>query len=113
MGVVAVLWWRGNGAWTSGSALFLAMVLLSPAAHPWYLLWALVLLPIVRSPAVWVASLTLPWGYAVLADPVDWTLPRWVMVVAYVPVYAAIALEIATARSQLRWGCSKLALHES
>ena len=32
----------------------------STTSHPWYLLWALILLPAAFSPAVWIASLTLP-----------------------------------------------------
>jgi hypothetical protein len=92
--VILGVFLRGRDAWLDAAVIFLAMVLLSPTAHPWYLLWALALLPIARSGTVWVASLTLPWGYWVLADPVDWSVPVWVMVVAYLPVYAALAIEL-------------------
>ena len=51
--------------------------------------------PLTRVPAVWVLSLTLPLGYGVLRDTVEWTLPAWVMVSAYVPVYATIAWSCA------------------
>jgi hypothetical protein len=88
--VFVVVWWRGRDLWRDTVTIFVAMVLLSPTAHPWYLLWALVLVPIAPSPTAWVASLTLPWGYAVLADTVEWTVPTWVMVVAYAPVYATL-----------------------
>ncbi|NNM26003.1 MAG: hypothetical protein HKO59_08465 [Phycisphaerales bacterium] len=93
-----IIWIRSRDAWRGMSALLLAMILLSPTAHPWYLLWALILLPMTRSRAVWVASLTLPWGYVVLADPVDWTVPAGVMVAAYVPIYAALLLDVGPGR---------------
>ena len=88
--------------WTSARIAFLAMVLLSPTAHPWYLLWALVFMPMSPSPAVWVLSLTLPWGYAVLGDTVDWTTPRLVYIAAYTPVYAAVAAELWQAWARRR-----------
>jgi len=91
--VVVVVWWRGRDAWRDSALIFLAMVLLSPTAHPWYLLWALTLLPMAPLPSVWVASLTLPWGYAVLGDTVDWKIAPWVFVVAYLPVYLALVAE--------------------
>lgn len=56
--------------WRAATTFFFAMVCLSSTAHPWYLLWALALLPVSWAsgrtfvgPAVWVASLTLPWSY--------------------------------------------------
>ncbi len=82
------------------------MVLLSPSAHPWYVLWALVLLP--RAPiwSVWIASLTLPWGYAVLGDVIDWSVPPAVMVAAYAPVYAALAVEVVWSRRRAAVPCT-------
>jgi len=50
------------------------------------------LVPVVPSGAVWIASLTLPWGYAVLGDPADHGVPRWLSVAAYAPVYLALAV---------------------
>ena len=90
--VLALL--RGRNPWATCIAIFLAMVLLSPAAHPWYVLWALVLVPLRPVSAAWVASLTLPWGYAVLGDPAEWTVPPLLMVAAYLPVYAAILFDL-------------------
>ena len=78
--------------------IFLAMVLLSPAAHPWYLLSALAVIPAAPSAAVWVASLTLPWGYIALGDTDEWLVPVWVMLLAYVPIYAALIVEVV-----VRW----------
>jgi hypothetical protein len=96
--VLVVVWVRGRDAWASVAGVLLAMVLLAPAVHPWYLLWALVLVPVAPSRAIWTASLTLSWGYAALGDPAEWTTPVVVMAAAYVPVYAALALDLYHAR---------------
>ncbi len=93
--VMLGIWLWQRNIWRASAWILLAMVLLSPTAHPWYVLWPLALWPLAPSLTVWVASLTLTWGYAVLADPVDWSVPWWVMPVAYVPIYAAIVYELA------------------
>ncbi len=91
-GVFLWLWARRRGdAWSRSGALLLVMVLLSPAAHPWYLLWALALVPMAPGPAVWVASLTLPWGYAALGDTAGWSVPAWLPLAAWAPIWAALA----------------------
>ncbi len=77
--------------------LLFATVLLSTTAHPWYALWALALLPIAPSVSLWIASLTLTFGYAALVEPATWDIPAWVYVVAYLPVYAAVAWELLLA----------------
>ncbi len=86
--------------------MLLAMVLLSPTAHPWYLLWALVLVPMVPCAAVWLASLTLTWGYAAWGfRPGDdggpgWGVSPWLMLAAYAPVYAALLWRRVGVRGQ-------------
>lgn len=90
--------WDPAPVWSTARIIFLAMVLLSPAAHPWYLLWALALVPMAPGSAVWMASLTLPWGYAawghVAPDgTAEWGVSPWLMAAAYGPVYAALLLE--------------------
>ena len=95
--IIVWAWARAGrgGLWAGARTIFLAMVLLSPAAHPWYLLWALAMVPVAPSPTVWIATLTLPFGYAVLGDVVEWSLPVWVMVAAYAPVYGALLVDTA------------------
>ncbi len=92
--VIAAVFFSRLDVWAACRVVLLSMVLLSSTAHPWYLLWALVLLPRAPSPAVWIASLTLPWGYVQLGDVVDWTVPTWVMFAAYVPVYVALIFDL-------------------
>ncbi len=94
VGIAAIIFRRARDMWTGGQAMLLAMVLLSATAHPWYLLWALVLFPRARSFAVWTAAFTIPWGYAVLGDPVDWTISPWIMVGAWTPVAIALLIDL-------------------
>jgi hypothetical protein len=102
--IVAGAWWRmKDDTWKATGLILTAMVLLSPAAHPWYLLWALALLPMAFGPAAWVASLTLPWGYAALGHvspegTAEWGVSPWLMVAAYAPVYATLATDLALKR---------------
>ncbi|MDY7107500.1 MAG: hypothetical protein SYC29_02580, partial [Planctomycetota bacterium] len=95
--IIFGIWLRGRDAWADCALIFLAMVLLSTTAHPWYLLWALALIAVARSPAVWVASLTLPWGYLAWADPGEWSVPWWALPAAYGPVYAVLAAQLVQA----------------
>jgi hypothetical protein len=78
--------------WAAVRMLMLALLLLSPTAHPWYALWALAVAPLAMSPGVWIASLTISWSYAQLGDVVSWTDSPWVMVGAYAPIYGALIL---------------------
>ena len=100
--VIAAVFFSRLDVWAGCRVVLLAMVLFSSTAHPWYLLWALVLMPRAPSPAVWIASLTLPWGYVQLGDVVDWTVPTWVMFAAYVPVYLALVIDLWMGRRRGR-----------
>ena len=76
-----------------------AMVLLSPTAHPWYLLWALAMVPMAMGWATWLASLTLSWGYVAWGNVATdgtpgWGVPAWVMVITYAPIYGVLAWEV-------------------
>ncbi|MBL1218792.1 MAG: hypothetical protein D8M59_15030 [Planctomycetes bacterium] len=92
-GVLVILYCARIDLWRSARVFLFAALLFSTTAHPWYLLWALVLIPMSFSPAVWVASLTLPWGYLVLGDVVEWSVPSWLGVITYLPVYAALLVD--------------------
>ena len=90
---VAIFLSRLN-AWEATAATLFALVLLAAAAHPWYLLWAFALFPMADGVAIWVLSLTLPWGYAAWADIVHRTVPSWLLAAAYVPVLLALAWDV-------------------
>ena len=81
-------------AWQATRAFLFALVMLTTTAHPWYLLWAFALFPLAHSPALWIASLTLPWGYVVFADGVNWNVSAWVYSAAYIPVFAALLVDV-------------------
>ena len=86
--------------WRAAMTYFFTLICVSSTAHPWYLLWALALLPVswaagrtLVGPAVWVASLTLAWSYAAwlnLAATGEYqptAATRWLV---WTPVYAAV-----------------------
>lgn len=97
--------------WRVATTFFFAMVCLSSTAHPWYLLWALAFLPVswsaartVVGPAVWVASLTLPWSYWAWVNVADggvgasggtfageYEIGLGLTLAIWLPIYAAVA----------------------
>lgn len=98
--VAIVLMIRRIEVWHAAGIYFLATVLLSSAAHPWHLLWALAfgVVP-VRSPgsisiALWMVSATIAMSYAALADTQARQLPTWVVICEYLPVYALLAIRL-------------------
>jgi len=79
---------------TAGVFLF-ASLLVSSTVHPWYLLWALALLPMYFSPSLWVFSLVVVASYAAHLYP-GYRVPTWVVVLEYLPVYAVVGWELWT-----------------
>jgi hypothetical protein len=116
LGVLALATWRLAGPWPVSFLYLLSALFFSSTAHPWYLLWALALLPVALGrgeqptsrrarallagalAAAWVWSLTIAWSYAVLIDPPRWYLPDGVVLAEYVPVYAVLVGVVA-------WAC--------
>ena len=87
----------GCDIWRVAMIYMFAAILLSTTAHPWYLLWALALVPLRFSVSVWMLSLTITWSYVVWRDVDAWHIPEWLKVMIYAPVYALIAVEL------IRW----------
>jgi len=73
----------------------LAGVLLSSTAHPWYLLWALALLPLAFSWGAWVLSLTITLAYTAAVNAEAYQPLGWAVWAAYVPVYGVLVWELA------------------
>ena len=92
--VMALAFFSRLDTWATSRVVLFAMVLFSTTSHSWYVLWALILAPMAMSPALWIASVTLMWGYAQLGDVVDWKTPTWLMWAAYVPIYCALIFDI-------------------
>jgi hypothetical protein len=82
---------------TAGYWIFLVALLFSPVVYPWYLLWVLCFVPLLRG---WQGMTALVWAATVgvsylLWRTSDWVLPmRWLLV-EYAPVYATLAFELA------------------
>ncbi len=71
------------------SAFLFASLLVSSTVHPWYLLWALALMPMGFSLAFWVFSLTVAASYAAHLYE-GYRVPPWVVIGEYLPVYAVL-----------------------
>ncbi|MEM6553870.1 MAG: hypothetical protein AAF750_17275 [Planctomycetota bacterium] len=105
--LLATWWCRGEGGlWRASAVYFFAMVLLSSTAHPWYLLWALAVLPAAWASgvpgilggrgvvvAIWIASLTLPWSYVAWLNAGagrGYTVGLGVWAAVWLPVFGAL-----------------------
>lgn len=106
LGVVAVLawlWHRRAPLESAAFGLFLAVLLLSPVVHPWYLLWALTLLPTLSEgeragpagAAVMAWSFSIVLAYTVLTGyraGEGWMLSGWARGSEYGVVLVAAAV---------------------
>lgn len=93
-GILCVATWLQKDVWQTATLFLLVSLFCSSTVYPWYLLWALVLVPIRFDLAVWVFSVTITWSYVVLADIASWQVPRWLLILEYSPVYGALALSV-------------------
>lgn len=76
--------------------LFLIPLLLAPVVYPWYLLWGLAMVPLLRRTGGWTMltwAATSALSYQLLREPA-WRLPPAWTLAEYLPVYAALALEL-------------------
>jgi hypothetical protein len=91
-GTMALCLRRGSDRYSFAGWVFVVSALVSSTVHPWYLLWALAVLPVSRFNVVtWVLSLTVMLSYTALLDMSVYQPPTWVVVIEYVPVYAVLA----------------------
>ncbi|MGH7176621.1 MAG: glycosyltransferase 87 family protein, partial [Tepidisphaeraceae bacterium] len=96
--VTALIAWFARGSVASSAYwLFLVAALVSPVVYPWYLLWLLALVPVLRGQAGWA---TLVWSGTVVLSYVVWHRPTWrvppsIAVLEYSPVFAALLIESA------------------
>jgi len=88
--VVSLARSKGDAARSAGAFLF-ASLLVSSTVHPWYLLWALALLPLYFSLPMWVLSLTIAASYAAHLNE-GYRVPGWVVISEYVPAYSLLAI---------------------
>jgi hypothetical protein len=102
-----IAWFGRANLATAGYWVFLVALLFSPVVYPWYLLWVLCFVPLLRG---WQGITALVWAATVgvsylLWRTSDWVLPtRWLLV-EYVPVYATLMLEVGwLVRNRLEQG---------
>lgn len=104
--VLVALLWVGLAAfrrplpsaygWTVG-----VLLLLSPVAHPWYVLWLFPAILFAGQPAWWIWSLTAFLAYAPLPGYLAggvWTESGWLKAVEYLPVLVWIPVQIRMER---------------
>lgn len=80
--------------------LTLVPLLFAPAVYPWYLMWGLAVTPLLRRTGGWTLltwAATSGLSYQLVNEPV-WRLPAGWTLAQYVPVYAALAWELAGLR---------------
>lgn len=90
--------------WLAAMTALLAGLLLASIVHPWYVLWALVLLPLTCAArtgrwlnaavvfSVWWLAATIPLTYVVHLSDTPYRVPGWVLAVEYGPIYSALAV---------------------
>lgn len=84
IGVAAVGWatWRSTTVHAAWLVVGTAFILVTPTAHPWYLMWVVIPALLTRQWAWIVASVPLMWSYAVLLSLRDggtWTEQPWLL----------------------------------
>jgi hypothetical protein len=93
IGLVVFCMARGLTLWQIGVAYFFSLMLFQPVAHPWYLLWALVFLPMAFSVSLWLYGLVVLWSYAALWNPAGYTVPVEVVRMIHIPILIMLAWE--------------------
>lgn len=95
--LAALLLWKSRATFIeAGYWLFLVGLLFSPVVYPWYLLWILGFIPLLRgkhgwSGLTWCATIGV--SYAVWHQP-QWRLPASLALLEYAPVFVMVAIEI-------------------
>jgi hypothetical protein len=99
------------GAWQlrasparAGYIMCLAALLVSPVVYPWYVLWPLCFVPLLRGSAGWSA---LAWSATASVSYIVWHQRHWhlsgaAMAAEYLPVYLTAGWELGTALWRLR-----------
>ena len=109
--LVAILRWKRVEITTAALMYFLALFLLAPVLHPWYLLWLLVLVPLRKDPLDSTGLTALVWTTTVVLAYVAhheqlisgaWRIPLPVLLLEYAPVYTLLGITLARMRSRSR-----------
>ncbi len=95
--VLGLCWFFKANIAQAGYWCLLAALLTAPVVYPWYLLWALALVPLLGGRTGWtmlIWSGTAAISYLLWRQP-TWNLPTWATYAEYGPVYAMLIGEIA------------------
>ncbi len=98
---IGLVWKRAY--WTTGVYwLVLASLLVAPVVYPWYLLWLLIIIPILSprwglTGLIFAATVTINYR---LWHTSNWVLPWSWLAMEYVPVYLAMIVEIFFMRTK-------------
>ncbi|HEY0809887.1 MAG TPA: hypothetical protein VGD49_06975 [Longimicrobiales bacterium] len=99
LGCIALLRIRNIDVIDAVAAYFLALFILAPVVHPWYLLWLLALLPLRRrafdafgvAALYWTVSVAL--AYTALHQQQvygEWRVPGWFLLLQYGPMFVLL-----------------------
>lgn len=81
----------------AGSVVAAHLVLLPTALHPWYVVWLVPFLGMLRAPGLWYLTGAVALSYTgYTAEPSH--VPAWVRAIEFVPVYAGLLLTLCTGR---------------
>ncbi len=83
---------------------FVLSLLLSSTAHPWYLLWALVFVPLAMNLTTWVWSGTILISYLAVANPAGYYVPHPWFFIEYAPVVVALLVQVILDIRHIRAG---------
>ena len=107
LGVAAWLWRRRADAPAAGYGVLAALLLVSPVAYPWYVAWALCLVPLMRragwAVVVWSATAGLSYQLWPASRATGlWELPPGWLLAEYAPVAVALGVDAAIALRRTR-----------
>jgi hypothetical protein len=103
--VLAVLYWTRKPMYETAVLAFLLLLLCSPVAHPWYMGWLVVLLPLapISSGIMLAATASLP-SITFVTYQLNgvWKDYPLVLMIEYVPVIALLFLDLRKNRASRR-----------
>jgi hypothetical protein len=99
LGMGLLLWQSRARLAEAGYWVMLILLLFAPLVYPWYLLWVLVFIPMLRGPQgftglAWTATASM--SYTLWRNaPWTWEVPPAWMAAQYLPVLCVLAVEVA------------------
>lgn len=96
---------RKRAHWTTAFYwIVLTILLVAPVVYPWYLLWLMVIIPLLNPRwglAGLVFAATVTFNYRLWHEP-EWVLPWSWLAAEYIPVYVALVVELFVSRRRIQ-----------